>query len=170
MDAFNCPITYEEMKDPVLAMDGHTYERASIERWINESPNISIISPMTGEMMGRLLIPNYALKKAIDEYNTREVRENNELSKIEKEILEKLNVEKLTAKLFKALLKLIINYNNNNMINNKIINKIEKSQNLNNNDNYINKDYLDNDEDNDEDYIKNYLINTNNNYLHILST
>ena len=66
MDAFICPITYEKMRDPVMAMDGHTYERAAIERWISESTTISVLSPLTGTLMGRLLIPNYALKKAID--------------------------------------------------------------------------------------------------------
>ena len=30
---FVCPITMELMRDPACAMDGHTYERAAIERW-----------------------------------------------------------------------------------------------------------------------------------------
>ena len=68
MEAFNCPITYEQMRDPVVAMDGHTYERTAIERWISESTAISVLSPMAGIPIGRLLIPNYALKKAIEEY------------------------------------------------------------------------------------------------------
>jgi hypothetical protein len=34
---FKCPIsvTDELMKDPVVAADGHTYERAAIEEWFN---------------------------------------------------------------------------------------------------------------------------------------
>lgn len=29
-----CPITMEIMVDPVIAMDGHTYERVAIENWL----------------------------------------------------------------------------------------------------------------------------------------
>jgi len=29
-----CPISCELMRDPVIAADGHTYERAAITRWI----------------------------------------------------------------------------------------------------------------------------------------
>ena len=69
MDAFNCPITYARMRDPVIAMDGHTYERMAIERWIAENVDRVVLSPLTGIPMGRLLIPNYTLKKAIEEYD-----------------------------------------------------------------------------------------------------
>ena len=75
MDAFNCPITYEQMRDPVIAMDGHTYERAAIERWIAENRDRPVLSPLTGASMSRLLIPNYALKKAIEEYTEPSIRE-----------------------------------------------------------------------------------------------
>jgi len=30
---FYCPITHEVMVDPVVAQDGHTYERQAIEEW-----------------------------------------------------------------------------------------------------------------------------------------
>ena len=30
---FFCPISLELMRDPVMAYDGHSYERAAIERW-----------------------------------------------------------------------------------------------------------------------------------------
>ena len=32
-DALCCPISMEIMRDPVIAADGHTYERAEIEAW-----------------------------------------------------------------------------------------------------------------------------------------
>ena len=32
-DALCCPISMEIMRDPVIAADGHTYERAEIESW-----------------------------------------------------------------------------------------------------------------------------------------
>mmetsp|Transcript_13914 Transcript_13914/g.30563 ORF Transcript_13914/g.30563 Transcript_13914/m.30563 type:complete len:340 (-) Transcript_13914:76-1095(-) len=39
-----CPITQELMVDPVLAEDGHMYERRSIEEWISRNP-VSPIFP-----------------------------------------------------------------------------------------------------------------------------
>lgn len=65
MDAFTCAITRDVMEDPVVAADGHTYERAAIEQWIRRSPR----SPMTNEQLGSAaLIPNIALRKAIAEW------------------------------------------------------------------------------------------------------
>ena len=32
-DELRCPITYEMMTDPVITVDGHTYERSSITEW-----------------------------------------------------------------------------------------------------------------------------------------
>jgi hypothetical protein len=34
-DFFRCPITRAFISDPVIASDGHTYEKAAIEAWIN---------------------------------------------------------------------------------------------------------------------------------------
>ncbi|MCC2667386.1 MAG: hypothetical protein K0S63_1302, partial [Gammaproteobacteria bacterium] len=33
-DAFECPITAEIMLDPLMASDGHSYERIAIEKWL----------------------------------------------------------------------------------------------------------------------------------------
>ena len=33
--SFLCPISQEIMRDPVTCADGHSYERASIERWLD---------------------------------------------------------------------------------------------------------------------------------------
>ena len=33
-DEFACPITYELIHDPVIAADGHTYDRSAIQRWL----------------------------------------------------------------------------------------------------------------------------------------
>ena len=58
-----CPITQCMMVDPVIAPDGHTYERAAIERAIIMNGK----SPMTRQFI-RIdeLIPNYAIKSIID--------------------------------------------------------------------------------------------------------
>ena len=74
-DAFKCPITQERFFDPVVAADGHTYERIAIERWLSGRHYCSLkgarlwLSPLTGlPLLTRELRPNYALRKAIDEF------------------------------------------------------------------------------------------------------
>ena len=62
-DEFICPITYELMREPVVASDGHTYEKAAIEKWLKQHQ----ISPRTQEPIGPLTIPNINLKKLIQD-------------------------------------------------------------------------------------------------------
>ena len=62
---FICPITTEVMSDPVMAADGHAYERTAIERWLATKST----SPMTGgelEHMG--LSPHHMLRRMIREW------------------------------------------------------------------------------------------------------
>ena len=84
-NAFQCPITQERFCDPVVAADGHTYERVAIERWLSGRACSSCkstrlwLSPLTGmPVLTRELRPNYALRKAIDdlspEYGSRKRR------------------------------------------------------------------------------------------------
>ncbi|XP_047456012.1 WD repeat, SAM and U-box domain-containing protein 1-like [Mugil cephalus] len=62
-DEFLCPITRELMKDPVIAADGFSYERESIESWIRGENKTS---PMTNlPLQTTLLTPNRSLKMAI---------------------------------------------------------------------------------------------------------
>lgn len=59
-----CPISLEVMRDPVIADDGHSYERESIERWLQ----CHRTSPLTGRvLLSRHLIPNHRLRAVIDE-------------------------------------------------------------------------------------------------------
>ena len=37
MESAVCPITLELMRDPVMAADGHTYEREALLRWLKTS-------------------------------------------------------------------------------------------------------------------------------------
>ena len=61
-DQVRCPITLEVMKDPVLASDGHTYERAAIEDWLRTHDT----SPMTNARLGsKELMPNLVLRSII---------------------------------------------------------------------------------------------------------
>src|SRR3989338_4426394 len=43
METLLCPITQEVMMDPVVAADGHTYERCAIEMWLSNNDR----SPLT---------------------------------------------------------------------------------------------------------------------------
>ncbi len=66
---FICPITLLPMKDPVIAQDGHTYEREAIVHWLQTNPN----SPLTRQPMRiDALKQNTKLKQAIERYNKKE--------------------------------------------------------------------------------------------------
>jgi len=59
-----CPITGEPMQDPVVAADGHTYERYAIERWFETSNK----SPLTGAVLTHTnLVPNYMLVTRLEQ-------------------------------------------------------------------------------------------------------
>ena len=61
-DEFACPITRELMRDPVIAADGHTYDREAIEMWLRNHDT----SPKAGGPMDHLfLVPNHNLKRLI---------------------------------------------------------------------------------------------------------
>ena len=58
---FVCPITQELMRDPVIALDGHSYERDAITQWFGQG---RIKSPLTNAPLGsRHLTPNHTLRK-----------------------------------------------------------------------------------------------------------
>jgi hypothetical protein len=48
LDSFQCPLTMEVMSDPVLTVDGQTYERTEIEKWFALGNRTS---PLTGETL-----------------------------------------------------------------------------------------------------------------------
>jgi hypothetical protein len=59
---FVCPLTGQVMGDPVMAADGHTYERAAISDWLR----LRDVSPVTGQpLSSAVLQPNYSLRQAI---------------------------------------------------------------------------------------------------------
>ncbi|KAJ8600774.1 hypothetical protein CTAYLR_006119 [Chrysophaeum taylorii] len=63
-DEFTCPITRQLMRVPVIAADGHTYDRSAIERWLLHHE----ISPKTGQRLEhKALLPNHNLKRLIDD-------------------------------------------------------------------------------------------------------
>ena len=59
---FYCPITFGLMQNPVIAEDGHTYEREAIEQWfVNHSTSPKTNLPLTSTN----LIANIALRNTI---------------------------------------------------------------------------------------------------------
>jgi hypothetical protein len=66
-----CSIPTSIMTDPVVAADGHTYDRKEIETWLEMKKT----SPLTNERLPHMnLVPNLALKKLIDGFTEKCVR------------------------------------------------------------------------------------------------
>ena len=62
---FICCISQNIMSEPVKTVDGHTYDRSSIERWFQNRPT----SPLTGLFLESTeLTPNVELQQQIQEY------------------------------------------------------------------------------------------------------
>ncbi|KAH7295445.1 hypothetical protein KP509_27G047700 [Ceratopteris richardii] len=60
---FRCPISLELMGDPVILATGQTYDRASIQRWLDAGHRTC---PKTKQVLyDTKLIPNYALRSLI---------------------------------------------------------------------------------------------------------
>ena len=61
-DHFCCPLTLDVMANPVIAADGHTYERSAIEEWFKNNDT----SPITNLLVAStVLTPNFALKSML---------------------------------------------------------------------------------------------------------
>ena len=70
-EAFICPITYQALRDPVVAADGHTYERRAIEKWLQKKNK----SPMTGQTLSsKVLAPNHILRSMITDFRDKALR------------------------------------------------------------------------------------------------
>lgn len=64
-DDFKCPITQDYMVDPVMALDGITYERTAIEAWFAAGHRTS---PKTRQALAATtLTPNVVLRSMIDD-------------------------------------------------------------------------------------------------------
>eukprot|EP00299_Pterocystis_sp_00344_P010723 c4874_g1_i1.p1 GENE.c4874_g1_i1~~c4874_g1_i1.p1 ORF type:complete len:314 (+),score=70.64 c4874_g1_i1:19-960(+) len=60
-----CPIGLSVMRDPVVAADGHSYERENIEKWFsNHSSSPKTMLPLAHKS----LLPNQSLKEAIEKF------------------------------------------------------------------------------------------------------
>ena len=61
-----CPILHAPFREPVVAEDGHTYERSAIERWFATGKTSS---PKTGEPLeATAVFPNHSLRSMIRDW------------------------------------------------------------------------------------------------------
>eukprot|EP00040_Diaphanoeca_grandis_P005169 m.31651 g.31651 ORF g.31651 m.31651 type:complete len:271 (+) comp16497_c0_seq1:299-1111(+) len=64
--SYRCPISGDIMIDPMVAADGHTYEREMISEWFRRGKNTS---PMTGaKIQSTILTPNQCLRSLISDF------------------------------------------------------------------------------------------------------
>jgi ankyrin repeat protein len=99
-DGYECPITGEIMQNPVMAADGHSYEKAAIEEWFRKGNHRS---PLTGEKLPhRTLTVNWNLKKLITTFLAKRPILNKEKQEFaDLQLAIKLREEELTARLAK---------------------------------------------------------------------
>lgn len=63
---FFCPLSLELMMDPVIVASGQTYERSSIQKWLDQG---LMICPKTRQTLAHAnLIPNYTVKALIENW------------------------------------------------------------------------------------------------------
>ncbi|MFS8032666.1 putative transcription factor C2H2 family [Helianthus anomalus] len=66
---FKCPISLEIMFDPVILSSGHTFDRSSVQRWLDAGHRTCPITklPLFGNPS---LIHNHALRSLISNYTS----------------------------------------------------------------------------------------------------
>lgn len=108
---FYCPISGDLMIEPVSEPDGHTYERKCIETWLEKNST----SPITRSFLtSSQLIPNIAVRKAIEEIRNKlqedQLKINSRIAELEtKKFTDKLN--EITLETFYNDKKLFIKIN-----------------------------------------------------------
>ena len=85
VEAFTCPITLETFKEPVIAADGHTYEKKAILTWLERHDT----SPRTGQKLtSKLVMNNFALKDSMEETLARLNKQEKELTQVKDKLQE----------------------------------------------------------------------------------
>merc|ERR1711865_911153 len=93
---FYCPITHAVMRDPVVDINGDTYERTAIEEWISRNKS----SPITREAMERTdLRPNRTLRETIELEiaKLRRIEEEKRMKQLKKQSLQKASIMSLIS-------------------------------------------------------------------------
>jgi hypothetical protein len=72
-EAFICPLTKQIMRDPVSLENGQTYEKAAIERWLQDCRDAGkeTTCPVTNQLITAPPKPSIALRNTIEEWTTR---------------------------------------------------------------------------------------------------
>ncbi|XP_027354584.1 U-box domain-containing protein 8-like [Abrus precatorius] len=66
---FKCPISLQVMSDPVVLSSGHTFDRSSIQRWLDAGHRTCPITKLPlPDHASASLIPNHALRSLISNY------------------------------------------------------------------------------------------------------
>ncbi|PKU73484.1 U-box domain-containing protein 21-like [Dendrobium catenatum] len=65
-DHFQCPISLDLMKDPVTAPTGITYDRQSVEKWLEMGKSTCPVTNM--ELTVEDLIPNHSIRRMIQDW------------------------------------------------------------------------------------------------------
>lgn len=64
-----CPLTQTFMRDPVIAMDGWTYDRHAIELYFARAGHVLPLSPVSGRRFAaRMLVPNNSVAQIIRQH------------------------------------------------------------------------------------------------------
>lgn len=70
-DSLLCPVTQDLLREPVLTVDGHTYEYSAIRRWLESNST----SPVTGASLpSKTLVPNLAMRALVADWLQRNGR------------------------------------------------------------------------------------------------
>ena len=105
---FICSISGEIFKDPVIASDGQTYERESIEKWIATKEGQAVTSPLTGAILNNhTLTPNHSMKSMISSW-----QQKNKNGKHLEQALKILTGELINASSSEELIRVINNISN----------------------------------------------------------
>lgn len=71
---FKCPIGLGLLVDPVMASDGHSYERKELEAWRDSCAvkGLPFSSPKTSAELSPIFFPNHALRALVQDYVVKE--------------------------------------------------------------------------------------------------
>jgi len=72
LEHHRCPITQQLLVDPVIAEDGHVYERKAVEQWLIKTEK----SPVTNKPMGPRLVAAIVVRQTVSELVEADVLEN----------------------------------------------------------------------------------------------
>lgn len=96
IESLICPITQEEFEDPVVAADGHTYERGGILQWLEKHDT----SPLTGaQLSSKKLFKNWTLRSVMSDYKKKMLDHQNTAMQRHKQTEKKVEATSSSVKI-----------------------------------------------------------------------